>query len=235
MNMQTIIGYMNIGGTYVLYALLLCSVFVVYVCIDRLFYLYVSSTNGEWFLKQIANFLANNHLNDALSFCEAEKKKLIAGIFQIGLYRSHCNREDIMDAMTVGISDAARSLDSNLSILGTVAVIAPFVGLFGTVLGIIQAFNKISKHGRTGIATVGAGVAEALVTTAAGLLVAILSVMLFNYFKSRIKRMVGELTDYASRFGELLYFVQTGVQLPADIRVDGAASDKQEKIAAGTK
>ncbi len=232
--MQTIINYMNIGGVDVLYVLAFCSVLVVFVCLERLYYVYRSSTDGEWFLKQMANFLANNHLNDAIAFCGSEGKKLIAGVFQIGLYRSHCNREDIMDAMTVGISDATRSLESNLSILGTIAVIAPFVGLFGTVLGIIQAFNEISKHGRTGIATVGAGVAEALVTTAAGLLVAILSVVAFNYFKSKIKRMVGEMTDYASRFGELLYFIQSGVRLPADIMVE-TSPDKKEKSAAAAK
>jgi biopolymer transport protein ExbB/TolQ len=134
--------------------------------------------------------------------------------------------------MSVSISDATRYLEANLSILGTIAVIAPFVGLFGTVLGIIQAFDSIAKHGKTGIETVGAGVAEALVTTAAGLLVAIVSVVFFNFFKSKIKRMIGEITDYAARLGELLYFTQNKIQLPQDLTEESLETpSKQEALA----
>lgn len=237
MNLQAIMQYMDIGGTVVVWALAICSVIMVAVCLERLFTLFRSGCDGEWLLKQVAVFLSHKRINDAISVCEKGKRWLLAQVFQIGLYRAHCSREDILDAMSVGISDSTRYLEANLSILGTIAVIAPFVGLFGTVLGIIQAFHNIAVTGKTGIASVGNGVAEALVTTAAGLFVAIVSVVAFNFFKSRVKRMIGEITDYAARLGELVYFTQTGIELPGDLTSDIpqlAKDGKQEEKAGGT-
>ncbi len=216
MNLEALMQYMDIGGTFVVYALIACSIIVVAICLERLYVVIRCGIDGEWLLKQTAVFVSHDRLDDAIQFCD-KRKWLLAQVFKIGLFRSHCSREDILDAMSVGISDSTRVLEANLSILGTIAVIAPFVGLFGTVLGIIQAFNDIAKHGKTGIETVGAGVAEALVTTAGGLFVAILAVVAFNFFKSRIKRMIGEISDYAARLGELLFFKQAGLQFPADL------------------
>jgi biopolymer transport protein ExbB len=220
MNLQALMNYLDVGGDYVVRVLAVLSVVMIAVCLERLFMLYWTSVDGEWLLQQMAVFLSHNRISDAIEVCQKGKRWLLARVFQIGLYRAHCSREDILDAMSVGISDSTRVLEANLSILGTIAVIAPFVGLFGTVLGIIQAFHNIAVTGKTGIASVGEGVAEALVTTAAGLFVAIISVCAFNFFKSKVKRAIGEITDYAARMGELLYFTQNGVALPGDLTND---------------
>jgi biopolymer transport protein ExbB len=92
-------------------------------------------------------------------------------------------------------------LSRNLSILATIGSIAPFIGLFGTVLGIMRAFQSISVYRSAGIAVVGAGIAEALVCTAAGLGVAIAAVVFFNAFRTRSKRV---LEDLEVRYVDLL-------------------------------
>lgn len=225
MNLQAVMEYINAGGTFVIWVLFVCSILLIAVLGERLYMMAGYNVNGDWLLKQTGIFVANDRLEDAVEFCKG-KRWLLAEIFSTGLHRYHCSRDDIADAMNTQLSASQRKLDANLSILGTIAVIAPFVGLFGTVLGIIQAFNDIAKHGKTGIETVGAGVAVALVTTAGGLLVAILAVVAFNYFKARSKRMVGELSDQSSRLLELLTLKKSGVKFPDDLGIPNARPSK---------
>jgi biopolymer transport protein ExbB/TolQ len=108
-------------------------------------------------------------------------------------------------------------LERNLGIIGTIAVIAPFVGLFGTVLGIIRAFQDIALKGNSTPAVVAAGVSEALITTAAGLFVAVVSVVFFNYFKTRIKAYNQEMIVASNQLAEMLHFHNTGAAIPTDL------------------
>lgn len=225
MNLQAVMLYLNLGGTFVIWILFFCSILLIAVVGERLYMMIRYQVNSDWLLKQIGLFVAYDQLQDALLFCKG-RHWLLAEIFNTGLHRYHCGKEDIAEAMNTQLSISQRKLDVNLSILGTIAVIAPFVGLFGTVLGIIQAFDDIAKHGKTGIETVGAGVAVALVTTAGGLLVAILAVVAFNYFKARSKRMIGELSDQSSRFLEIITLKKSGVDLPKDL---GIPNDRRQK------
>ena len=95
-------------------------------------------------------------------------------------------------------------LGQRLSILATIGSIAPFIGLFGTVLGIMRAFHAISLYRCAGIAVVGAGIAEALVCTAAGLGVAIAAVVFFNAFRTRSKDLLESLeVQYVDLSGAL--------------------------------
>jgi biopolymer transport protein ExbB/TolQ len=89
--------------------------------------------------------------------------------------------------------------------------------LFGTVLGIIRAFQDIALKGNSTPAVVAAGVSEALVTTAAGLLVAVLAVCFFNYFKSRIKGFNQEMIVAANKLAEMLHFHNTGAPIPTEL------------------
>src|SRR5471030_2494144 len=109
------------------------------------------------------------------------------------------------------------SLERNLAVIGTIAVIAPFVGLFGTVLGIIHAFDDIALKGNSTPAVVAAGVGEALITTAAGLFVAVIAVIFFNYFRSRIKTYNQEMIVAANQLAEMLAFHNAGSPIPTDL------------------
>jgi len=109
----------------------------------------------------------------------------------------------------------------NKGVIGTIAVIAPFVGLFGTVLGIIRAFEDIALKGNSTPAVVAAGVSEALITTAAGLFVAVIAVIFFNYFKTRIKAYNQEMIVAANQLAEMLHFHNTGTPIPTDLYQPG--------------
>jgi len=95
-------------------------------------------------------------------------------------------------------------LESYLSFLATTGNVSPFIGLFGTVLGIISAFQGISRQGTASITAVAPGVSEALVATAAGLLAAIPAVVAYNYYVSRIRGMASEMEAFSTDFLSLV-------------------------------
>jgi biopolymer transport protein ExbB/TolQ len=103
-------------------------------------------------------------------------------------------------AMAVTSAELRKGLGS----LGTIATTSPFIGLFGTVFGIINAFHGIATAGSGGLAAVSAGIAEALITTGVGIGVAIIAVVLFNYFTERLERFQVEMTNASS---ELIDFI----------------------------
>jgi len=105
---------------------------------------------------------------------------------------------------------------------------------FGTVLGIIRAFNDIALKGNSTPAVVSAGVAEALITTAAGLAVAVLAVIFFNYFKSRIKAYNQEMIVAANKLAEMLHFHNTGAPIPTELYTPRATT-RPAAAAAGPK
>jgi biopolymer transport protein TolQ len=91
-------------------------------------------------------------------------------------------------------------LESQLGVLATVAAVSPFIGLFGTVWGIIDAFQRIGAMGNANLVTVAVPIAEALVATALGLVAAVPALMAYNYFQSKLKRWQTELDDYSLEF-----------------------------------
>ncbi len=114
--------------------------------------------------------------------------------------------EEARGVMSRGAAEALDELESRLGFLGTLGSISPFIGLFGTVLGIIRAFEAIGRTGTGGLATVSTGIAEALIATAAGLFVAIPAVVAYNYFVGRLRGVallldnaIGEVIDLATR------------------------------------
>jgi len=98
--------------------------------------------------------------------------------------------------------DECRRMKSNIWLLGTVAASAPFIGLLGTVIGIIKSFHQMAVMGTGGFAVVAAGISEALVATALGLLVAILALLFFNYFQVKIGNIDTMLRVGLGRFVE---------------------------------
>ena len=106
-------------------------------------------------------------------------------------------------------------LEEHLSFLATTGNVSPFIGLFGTVLGIIDSFQSMGRLGTASIAAVAPGVAEALLATAAGLFAAIPAVVAYNYYVNRVKILVGEMetfsADFINRVEERLSKVRTAV------------------------
>src|SRR5581483_8593693 len=191
-----------------MWALLILSIVAVAIVIERLFFFATQHADARSLLKQLGDRIAADDLPGALKVCRASKG-MLPRILEFGLLRGEKNRADITDALSIALMENLNMLERNLGVIGTIAVIAPFVGLFGTVLGIIRAFQDIALKGNSTPAVVAAGVSEALITTAAGLFVAVVSVIFFNYFKTKIKAFNQEMIVASNQLAEMLHFHNT--------------------------
>jgi biopolymer transport protein ExbB len=204
------------AGGPAMWILLLLSIVAIAIVIERLLFFASQHSDSKGLLRALGQKIAANDLNGAIKVCQ-QNKGMLPKILEFGLKRGEKNRADITDALSIALMEHLNALERNLAIIGTIAVISPFVGLFGTVLGIIRAFQDIALKGNSTPAVVAAGVSEALITTAAGLFVAVVSVVFFNYFKSRIKSYNQEMIVAANQLAEMLHFHNTGSPIPTDL------------------
>jgi len=110
------------------------------------------------------------------------------------------NRTALERALQLGVSEEVAKLERNMHWLAITASVSPFIGLLGTVLGIIRTFNALGQQGSTSLAAVGPGISEALIATALGLFAAIPAALFYNLFGNRIREMGARLDDFALEF-----------------------------------
>ena len=110
------------------------------------------------------------------------------------------NKLSLERSLQLGMNDELSRLEGNLSWLATIATVSPFIGLFGTVWGIINAFEGLGAGGSASLRAVGPGIAEALVATAMGLVAAIPAAVFYNYFGNGIKELGGRMEDFSLEF-----------------------------------
>ena len=190
------------GGTWVLGLLIILSIVSVAVMLERARTFYRGRFAEEAFISEIEPLLAEGAWSDVATRCETtpgfEPQVLLAGLSQ--LPRGRQSAEEAMEAERIRLGQV---LEKHLGFLGTMGANAPFIGLFGTVLGIIHAFKDMALAEGGGGPAVMSGIAEALVATAVGLLVAIPAVMAYNFFHRRLhsilersRRLSGILLTY---------------------------------------
>jgi biopolymer transport protein ExbB len=206
-----------------MWILLIMSIAVVAIVIERLVFFWSQHGDTKGLLRQIGQKISADDLDGAIKVCQ-QNKGMLPRILEFGLRRGEKNRADITDALSIALMEHLNALERNLAIIGTVAVTAPFVGLSGTVLGIIKAFQDIALKGNSTPAVVAAGVSEALITTFCGLVVAIVAVIFFNFFKSRIKNYNQEMIVAANQLAEMLHFHNTGSPIPTELYQPGKAT-----------
>ena len=110
------------------------------------------------------------------------------------------NRQAVERSLQLGVSEELAKLESNMQWLATTASTAPFIGLLGTVLGIIHAFNGLGQQGSTSLKAVGPGISEALIATAVGLFAAIPAAIFYNYFGHKIRELGARMDDFSMEF-----------------------------------
>jgi biopolymer transport protein ExbB/TolQ len=183
----------------ILLLLLLWSVAGVTIICERVYALWNVLPKSEVFKDRVISAIEGGDLPKAHAFCETANDPL-ATVFGRGLRvfakTPHKTTEAVMSQRTVAIGKFKRYLWA----LGTVGSSAPFVGLFGTVVGILKAFQSMSTAGTGGFKVVSQGIAAALVATAAGLLVAIYAIIAYNYFVSRVGAIAVEYKVFCEEF-----------------------------------
>jgi len=200
-------GSMSIIAKAVVFILFILSAWSLGVMIDRALMYSAARKQSRVFVQQVAGALREGKLDEAISIAERNKKSHIAKVVATGLSEFQSASAQVSDAEVV--EAAKRGLDRSIAIvhadmkrglsgLATIGSTAPFVGLFGTVVGIINAFKGISTEKSTGLGAVAGGISEALVTTAIGLFVAIPAVWMFNYFTGKIEAFDVEMGNSSS-------------------------------------
>ena len=181
-------------GWPVLSILLVMSIFSMATFLDRIRALRRTRCNARQFVRYVIRVIEERGLDPALSYCAKHQVPVAKAV--LAVLEQNGDREARQNAMEHAIEVEAHQLEAGVAALGTIASVAPFVGLLGTVIGIIKAFGSIAVSAGGGAEVVSAGIAEALVTTACGLLVAIPSVAAYNYCVHKIKNLTKE-TDLA--------------------------------------
>ncbi len=199
------------------------SAYSIGVMIDRLIAYNGARAQSRLFAPQVAGALREGKLDEAIKIADRYKKSHLAKVVVAGLqeFKAHQVSSEISGET---IEASRRALERSEAIVhaelkrgvGTLATIgssAPFVGLFGTVVGIINAFKGISTEKSTGLGAVAGGISEALVTTAIGLFVAIPAVWMFNYFSARLEAFDVEMGNSASELVD--YFIKRSSKVGA--------------------
>ncbi len=195
--------------------LFIMSIWSLAVMIDRALYFSAARKQSREFAPRVAGALRENKLDEAIKVADRNKKSHLAEVVTAGLqeFRTYGGGQVTVEQVESSKRALERSeaivhakLKRGLGGLATIGSTAPFVGLFGTVAGILKAFQEIAVQKTPGIGAVASGISEALVTTAFGLLVAIPAVMTFNYFTNKVEAFDVEMDNSASELVD--YFLK---------------------------
>ena len=199
---------MGVLAKIVVIILFVMSGWSIGVMIDRAMAFSAARKQSRAFAPAVAGALREGKIEEAIKIAERNKKSHLAKVVAAGLheFKAHGESNDIpgeqIEASQRALERAEAithaELKRGLSGLATIGSTAPFIGLLGTVVGILNAFKEISTQKATGLGAVAGGISEALVTTAIGLFVAIPAVMMFNYFSSKVEAFDVEMDNSSS-------------------------------------
>ncbi len=199
---------MGVLAKTVVIILFIMSGWSIGVMIDRWMAFSAARKQSRSFAPAVAGALREGKIDEAIRVAERNKKSHLAKVVTAGLqeFKAHGESTEIpgeqIEASRRALERAEAivhaELKRGLGGLATIGATAPFVGLFGTVVGILNAFRGISEQKATGLGAVAGGIAEALVTTAIGLFVAIPAVWMYNYFTSRVEAFDVEMDNSSS-------------------------------------
>jgi len=192
-------------GAIATYPLILLSIISLTVVFERLWSLRNLSAITLRVTESILEPVKKGQRDLAIAICKQNSNWPVARIFLNILERESSSRMEAANSIvTEALFEETQKLKKNLWILGTVASSAPFIGLLGTVVGIIKSFESMAIAGTGGFAVVAAGISEALVATALGLGVAIIAVILYNNFQTRIAMLTGLFRIQAAKVVQLM-------------------------------
>ena len=202
---KSFLDVIQVGG-FTMYILLFCSIVSITVIVERLLAIRAKTRKDPAaFMGKLSAALSSGDLAGAKALC-AEEKSPFSNVAAAGLKSQGKSAEKIANAMDRQITVEVKSLERALSILGTLGSTVVYIGLFGTVLGIIRSFQQIAQTagGQGGMDTVITGIAEALICTATGIMVAVPAVIAYNLLTKRVENLATDMELIASETGDLL-------------------------------
>lgn len=191
------------AGGWLMIPILLCSVISAAICVERFWTLRMDQVAPRNLLSQVWNWIKSNEM-DARRLRELKANSPLGQILAAGI-SSHRKGRDIMKESIEEVANhVVHELERYLNTLGTVAAITPLLGLLGTVIGMIKVFTAIRLEGTGNASVLAGGISEALITTAAGLTVAIPSLFFYRFFQRRVDELVIFMEQEALKLVEVL-------------------------------
>ncbi len=190
------------GGIF-MYPIIFCSIVALAVFLERLWVLRREHIIPDKFIHQVEELLKKQKISEATYLCQSDISS-IAKIFLAGLKNSQKGMWLVKEAIEERGSREATILEKNVGILSTIANLTPLLGLLGTVSGMIKTFNVISLQGAGNPAPLAAGIAEALITTATGLSIAIPTLVCHRFLRDKASNLIFEMEEDSIRLVELM-------------------------------
>jgi biopolymer transport protein ExbB len=190
------------GGIF-MYPIIFCSIVALAVFFERLWVLRRRHIIPEDFIRNVEDLLKKQKISEAIFLCQSDVSS-IAKIFLAGLRSTQKGMWLVKEAIEERGSREAATLEKNVGILSTIASLTPLLGLLGTVSGMIKTFNAISVHGIGNPAPLAGGIAEALITTATGLCIAIPTLVCYRFLKDKANALIFEMEENSIRLVELM-------------------------------
>ncbi|MDA7775435.1 MotA/TolQ/ExbB proton channel family protein [Pseudomonadales bacterium] len=191
------------AGGWLMVPILLCSVISAAICVERFWTLRATQIVPKNLLVQVWNWIRSNEM-DNKKLRELRAGSPLGQILAAGISNHKRGREQMKESIEEVAGHVVHEMERYLNTLGTVAAVTPLLGLLGTVIGMIKVFTAIKLEGTGNAAVLAGGISEALITTAAGLSVAIPSLFFFRFFQRRVDELVITMEQEALKLVEVL-------------------------------
>lgn len=201
------VEYFVDGGAF-MWPILILLIFGLMFALERFYSLMMSSINTKKFFAEVRDTLNADGVDGALGLCNKTRGP-VAEVFHAGLSRSHRGLGEVEKAIQNAGTVEMSFLEKNMIWLNLVVTVAPMLGFTGTVAGMIKAFDSIEAANNISPAVVAGGISQALLTTAFGLIVAIIIQLLQNFFVSRIDRLVLDMEENSMQLVDHLYEIES--------------------------
>lgn len=201
------VEYFVDGGPF-MWPILALFVFGLMFALERLYSLMMSSINSKKFFAEVKDTLDSDGVSGAINICNKTRGP-VAEVFHAGLTRSHRGLAEVEKAIQNAGTVEMSFLEKNMIWLNLVVTVAPMLGFTGTVAGMVKAFDSIEAANNISPAVVAGGISQALLTTAFGLIVAIIIQLFQNFFVSRIDRLVLDMEENSMQLVDHLYEIES--------------------------
>jgi biopolymer transport protein ExbB len=192
------------SGGWLMLPIIICSIAAVAICIERFLALNPEKIAPRNLLGQVWGWIKNNQL-DSAKIRELKTSSPLGQVLAAGLSNSRHGRDVMKESIQEAASHVVHDLERYLNTLGTIAAVAPLLGLLGTVIGMIKVFTAIMLQGTGNAGVLAGGISEALITTAAGLSVAIPALIMHRFYSRRIDTVVVTLEQETIKLVDALH------------------------------
>lgn len=203
-NLGIVVYELVVAGGWLMLPIILSSIVMIAIAFERYWSLRPSKVVPPTLLGQVWHWLKHNQLTKE-NIHQLRGSSALGSILAAGISNSGHGREVMKDSIEEAAAQVIHGLEKHLAPLGTIAAVTPLLGLLGTVIGMIKVFTAIMIEGTGNAAVLAGGISEALITTAAGLTVAIPALIFLRYFERRVDTLVVDMEDKAIKLIDALH------------------------------